>query len=217
MMSDTGCEGIEPAPPGDSYVERHAEEPRDDELTARPVVEVSGLPRDLPAGHYAMTFSGMEYPLAGPPTLKFRYAGKLADDATVMTPRVYRTKTGKIVTDEMIEGWAEEAERGYELTPDEQQRLSGAMAVTRQQAEAEGWLPPREEERNRWPIMDLSQQPPDLYQVSITEVLNVSKLARVIAELLRTKAISAAAIGLSMKPEDAGTSWNELVEGWLRS
>jgi hypothetical protein len=265
---DTGCEGLVPDPElitaEDIESARHCE------------IKIDGLPGQLPAGQYAVTFSGMEYSVgASRPVIRFRYAGELNDDATVKQPaaeqaeaedwllppaelpEVYRTKDGRIITDAMIEGWAAEAEAGYD--PDKfRERLSGiqilqgaayksAQRLSRDletrdlatqifkegeagipagwQAETEGWLPSREEERNQWPIMDLTrdadsppqppQQVPDLYQVSTVETINVSKLARVITEMLQGGLLSYEGLGLKLTPGGGRTA--EQVERWLRS
>jgi hypothetical protein len=159
----------------------HAEEDvadeiyRDDATARHCEIRIDGLPDQLPAGRYAVTFSGMEYQPAGRPVIRFRYEGVLNDDATVKAGpnEVYRTKTGKIITEAMIDGWVAEAERGYDI--------------------------------------------PDLYQVSTTEVVNVSKLARVIAALLARGVIGESDLGapvpVSMDPKRAAAD----IEGWLRA
>jgi hypothetical protein len=64
------------------------------------------------------------------------------------------------------------------------------------------------------PGLELSK-PPDLYQVSTVETINVTRLARVIAELVRKGGtVSPQAIGLTL---DNGKSWNDQIEDWLRS
>lgn len=212
MMSDTSDEG--------GYRERHGDEPTGDTgceglttdpdlITAQDVasarhceIKVDGLPGQLPAGRYAVSFTGMEYVRGGRPVLRFAYQGRLADAA--FTPD--------------------------ELTPEEQGRLHMEMAHTRDLAteifrEGEagipaGWLPPREEERNTWPTRDAGsppqppQQVPDLYQVSMTEVVNVSKLARVVAALLRNGTLTEQDTG---ELELHGPVLENDVENWLRS
>jgi hypothetical protein len=167
----------------ETYRERHGDEPTDEYASARHCdIKIDGMPGQLPAGRYAVTFSGMEYQPAGRPVIRFRYEGVLNDDATVKAGpnEVYRTKSGKIITEVMIEEWAAEAERGYD---------------------------------GSWAGSDA----PDLYQVSTTEVVNVSKLARVIAALLARGVIGESDLGapvpVSMDPKRAAAD----IEGWLRS
>ena len=212
----------------ETYRERHGDEPREDPelITADDIasarhceIKVDGLPGQLPPGRYAVSFSGMEYSVgAARPVLRFRYQGRLADSAftpyerpepertgsprvieqaeaegwlmpPAELPAVYRTKSGKVITDAMIEEWVAEAERGYDL---------------------DQLIPRRDHTSPPQP----AQQVPDLYQVSTVETLNVSKLARVIAELLRRGVIDARAIGVPLNHSDG---WGQQVEDWLRS
>jgi hypothetical protein len=78
---------------------------------------------------------------------------------------VYRTRSGAVITDAMVEGWAAEAEAGYD--PDQ----------------------PR------------------------PHVVNVNKLARVVAELVNSGVIDREDIGMQMRGHLNVTD----VETWLRS
>lgn len=114
-------------------------------------------------------------------------------------PAVYRTRSGKIITDAMIEGWAAEAEAGYDPSQ---------------------FAPPQPQRQGLWRDADSPPQPPqqvpDLYQVSTVETINVSKLARVIAELIRKGGLlSPEMIGMKLDPGQGPT--REQVERWLRS
>jgi hypothetical protein len=154
------------------YRERHRDEPTDDASARHCEIKIDGLPDQLPAGEYRVTFSGMEYRAGARPVIRFRYVGGTFELSRWPDPapnEVYRTKTGKIITEAMIDGWVAEAERGYDI--------------------------------------------PDLYQVSTTEVLNVSKLAVVISELLRRNALTRNGIGY---PHDVSSD-PEYIESWLRA
>jgi hypothetical protein len=189
--------------PGEVYRERHGDEPGDDASARHCEIRIDGLPPGLPPGEHQVTFAGMEYqPGDTRPVLRFRYTGRAdeqvpeeqvralsrqqaEDEGWLPAPaEVYRTKSGKIITEAMIEEWAAEAERGYDWS-----------------------------EANRWPRIP----PPDLYQVSTTETLNISRLARVIAALLARGVIGESDLGapvpVSMDPERAAAD----IEGWLRS
>ena len=249
---DTGCEGLVPDPEAvEQDLADHGIEPdpdpfgrrrreAEDVASARHVeIKIDGLPGQLQPGHHAMTFSDMEYRAgSNRPVLRFRYAGRLADDARIMhqieqvqrppaeqaeaegwllppaeLPEVYRTRSGKIVTEAMIEAWVAEAERGYDFAPPMPQR--------------QGLWHRREEEANQWPremadraraaqqaVNELGAGPPDLYQVSTVETLNVSKLARIITQLVHKGVLDPAEIGLVPEP---GTNLTPGVEDWLRS
>lgn len=207
---DTGCEGLIPEPQHECdgtcpscQAARHVE------------IRIDGLPGQLQPGHHAVTFSDMEYSKgAGRPVIRFRYAGRLADDARIMhqieqvqredeaagapaggwllppaeLPAVYRTRSGKIVTEAMIEEWVAEAERGYDL---------------------DQLIPRRDHTSPPQP----AQQVPDLYQVSTVETINVSKLARVIAALLRKGVLDADDLGVDYGAEGGWPG----IERWLRA
>jgi hypothetical protein len=114
-------------------------------------------------------------------------------------PEVYRTRSGRIVTEAMIEGWAAEAEAGYDpgqFAPPQPQR----QGLWHRDADS----PPQP-----------PQQVPDLYQVSTVETINVSKLARVITEMLQGGLLSYEGLGLKLTPGGGRTA--EQVERWLRS
>jgi hypothetical protein len=251
MSNDAGCEGLAPDPdgpqPGETYRERHGDEP-----TGSPyfVTEIEGLPPHLPPGEYRMTFSGYaEYPVGGRPVLRFRYAGseheltppeqQRLDTAMAQTqaeaegwlpPPLYRTRSGKIITEAMIEGWAAEAEAGYDIsqlrervrrgetTPTEAQAevMERIVGDTRPQPEPPGWQPvPQPPAWAVWSDAERNAAEfPDLYQVGAAEVLNVSKLARVIVVLIHAGVIEPASIGLVPDPD---TNLTPGVEDWLRS
>lgn len=198
-MSDESEAAMEAAE--ESYRERHGTEPVHDcdgtcpacENAGQFSIAVDGLPRHMRQGTYAMYFTGMEHQAGAPrPVLRFRFAG------------VYP----------QIQYPVPEPER------------TGSPRTPAGQAEAEGWLPRREEEANQWPremtdraraaqqaVNDLGAGPPDLYQVSTVETINVTKLAHVIAALANTGTIDREAVGMQMRgqlnPAD--------VETWLRS
>ena len=116
-------------------------------------------------------------------------------------PEVYRTRSGKIITEAMIEGWVAEAEAGYD--PDKiRERMSGIQIL-------QGAAYKSAQRLSR----DLGTGPPDLMMVSQVEVLNVTKMAHVIAALVNTGVIDRETIGMQMRghlnPAD--------VETWLRS
>jgi hypothetical protein len=107
-------------------------------------------------------------------------------------------------------------------------RFRYAEPLALQQAEDEGWLPaPAEVYRTKtgkiitgamieeWVAeAERGYEVPDLYQVSTTETLNVSRLARVIAALLARGVISERDLGVvPTDPERAAAS----IEDWLRS
>jgi hypothetical protein len=250
MSNDAGCEGLAPDPdgpqPGESdetYRERHGDEP-----TGSPyfVTEIEGLPPHLPPGEYRMTFSGYaEYPVGGRPVLRFRYAGsehdltppeqQRLDTAMAQTqaeaegwlpPPLYRTKSGKIITEAMIERWAAEAEAGYDISQLRERVRRGQTTPTEAQAEVMRQVlgddrPQPVPEPPAWATADAERNErefPDLYmaqQPHQVEVLNVSKLARVIVVLIHTGVITPESIGLVPGP-DFG-SMTPGVEDWLRS
>jgi hypothetical protein len=247
MSNDAGCEGLAPDPdgpqPGETYRERHGDEP-----TGSPyfVTEIEGLPPHLPPGEYRMTFSGYaEYPVGGRPVLRFRYAGsehdltppeqQRLDTAMAQTqaeaegwlpPPLYRTKSGKIITEAMIEGWAAEAEAGYDISQLRERVRRGQTTPTEAQAEVMRQVlgddrPQPVPEPPAWATADAERNErefPDLYmaqQPHQVEVLNVSKLARVIVVLIHTGVITPESIGLVPGP-DFG-SMTPGVEDWLRS
>jgi hypothetical protein len=166
-----------------------------------------------------MTFSGYaEYPVGGRPVLRFRYAGseheitppeqQRLDTAMAQTqaeaegwlpPPLYRTRSGKIITEAMIEGWAAEAEAGYDVSQLRERVRRGETTPTEAQAEV----------MRHVPDLYMAQQPHQ------AEVLNVSKLARVIVVLIHTGVITPESIGLVPGP-DFG-SMTPGVEDWLRS
>jgi hypothetical protein len=219
MSNDAGCEGLAPDPegpqPGETYRERHGDEP-----TGSPyfVTEIEGLPPHLPPGEYRMTFSGYaEYPVGGRPVLRFRYAGsehdltppeqQRLDTAMAQTqaeaegwlpPPLYRTRSGKIITEAMIEGWAAEAEAGYDVSQLRERVRRGETTPTEAQAEV----------MRHVPDLYMAQQPHQ------AEVLNVTKLARVIVVLIHAGVIEPASIGL-VPDEDSHLTPG--VEDWLRS
>jgi hypothetical protein len=208
-------------------------EPVDDEAARHCKIKIDGLPGQLPSGTYRMTFAGMEY-RAGDnrPVIRFRFLGReddhglTAEEQAILDRQMATTREQALA----IQHERDKASRLMEWPQPSDEELAVRAADARRahphdlksvyeanrQAEAEGWLPPREEERNTWPIMDLSQQPPDLYQVGFTEVVNVTKLARVIGELLRRGLVSEADIGLPLEPR-SDEGWGQQVERWLRS
>jgi hypothetical protein len=252
MSNDAGCEGLAPDPdgpqPGESdetYRERHGDEPTDLASARHCEIRIDGLPGQLPAGEYRMTLTGMEYPVAGRPVLRFRYVGseheltppeqQRLDTAMAQTqaeaegwlpPPLYRTRSGKIITEAMIERWAAEAEAGYDISQLRERVRRGQTTPTEAQAEVMRQVlgddrPQPVPEPPAWATADAERNErefPDLYmaqQPHQVEVLNVSKLARVIVVLIHAGVITSESIGLVPGP-DFG-SMTPGVEDWLRS
>lgn len=140
--------------------------------TGPPGVRIDGLGDGLVPGYHAMTFSGVEFPLgAVQPVIRFRYAGRLADDAMSLDDLRKRLHSG-------------------ETTPSE--------------AQAEV----------------MRAYPPELHDgpslASQAEAVNVRKLARVIAVMMRNGYFSAPMIGMPLDP-GSEEGWDSQVEKWLRS
>lgn len=193
MSNDAGCEGYEPDPElitaEDIASARHCE------------IRIDGLPGQLRQGTYAVYFTGMEHgPGIDRPILRFRFAGAYPQIQYPVPPAGVQAQ----ITDEITE-----RHRPHFLTSAEVQAENAA------QAEAGGWLTPQPQRQGLW------SQPPDLYLGTphgTTEVINVSKIARVITALLEADIIRPPQIGMST--DQSAGSWDDVaeqVEGWLRS
>jgi hypothetical protein len=203
------------------YVPRHAE---DDASARHCEIRIDGMPGQLPPGEYRISFGGYaEYPAGGRMVLRFRWLGAAEPSAREQLAEAFRTAASQPVVPFDSGGVlppAPEDERSLDdlrrqlhegdITPSEAQRIVMDRKLT--EADASQILAAARDEIYGDRL--LLPPAPDLYQVSQVEVINVSRLARVIAELLRKDAISGQAIGISVDYEgDVAAS----VERWLRS